>query len=763
MKQKQFIITILLTLLSLAGKSQQKEVFGYIVEFPSNLRLKGILIRDSISKNECITDKNGYYSIKSDSSNIFLEIKDVSYKPQSKSIRIKKLTRQQDFTLVSKYLLDEVNIHDNQSRINISTTKIKASQLESAPQIGGEIDIIRSLNSLPGIQSGSSTKSEMIVRGSGHDQNLILLENIPIYNANHLMGVFSAINMQSIQTFKFYKSAFPAQYNNYLSSVLDLKMGTGNNQNSTGAIEVGTLSSKITFSTPLFSKKTKISLSARRSLLDLFTYLLKDLISSDINSTYLSYRLYDITSKIHHQFNSKNHISISCLISNDKFSSDQNSYSTNYDWGNYAIGANHYSKLTNNLSLKTHFSKSKYTSSKSEKDVFIIDEQSSGYKFKTSISNISMKANLTWHHTKNHSIRGGTNYQNMSFIPGEYTFFSTNKNNNTEDIYTLPHTSNILYDIYLQNNFQHKKWDSQIGINYSSYHCKEWNKSHILPRVLLSYTINSNIHIQASYSKMLQTFHKLSYNSIINTNDSYLPANENQIPMLANQISIGTELKLRKSLSITIETYYKLMKNLLEYKLGADEPLCESNFNELCTTTSGKSYGIEILFQKKAGLFTGWLAYTYSRSMRESPDLNNGKEFPYKYDRPHQLSFTGIYHINEHINLSTHWIYASGHTYTQATSISPCFNFEGNTSGMLSNYDKINGSRMKAYHRLDININLTKQLKQGIQKWSFGLYNAYNKHNAEFIYPALDDNSKLIFKQVCFMPIIPNISYSFKW
>ncbi len=659
----------------------------------------------------------------------------------------------------------------------MSSITLKSEEIKSAPAFMGEVDILKTIQLLPGIQSGSEGTSGIYVRGGGPDQNLILLDGVPVYNASHLFGFFSIFNADAIQNVNLIKGGFPARYGGRLSSVIDINMKEGNNNEFHGEGAIGNVATKLTIEGPIHKGKTSYMLSGRRTFMDLFMVPLAKLADSD---QITSYYFGDINAKVNHMFSDKDRVFLSAYAGKDKFKESVDAISnfgnviedlnedTDLNWGNIttAIRWNHvYSpRLFGNLT--TTFSR--YELNLSTKVDVKFDRNGTIeniFRRNTYTSNIrdwAAKIDFDYLPSNNHHIRFGASAIDHLFEPGASRFQSHletdttfgSSNINTQEFYTY-----IEDEIRVSNRFS-----LNAGIHLSGSMAENTFYPSFQPRISTNYQFSEFFSVKASYARMAQYIHLLVNSGVGLPTDLWVPVTDRIKPQIADQVALGVAMEVAGKFELTVEGYYKWMSGLVEYKDGAGFLDIDNAWEDKIETGEGYSYGIELLVQKRLGKTTGWLGYTWSKNKRDFENLNFGREFYYRYDRRHDISLTLNHKLKANIDLGFIWVYGTGFPVTLPTATYKRSNdhITGKVRGtdFIKDFHGRNATRTKDYHRLDISISFSKKKKWGERKWVFGLYNTYSRLNPTFVEFNVD---KKQFTQLSLFPIIPAFSYQFKF
>ncbi|MBA3680782.1 MAG: TonB-dependent receptor [Bacteroidetes bacterium] len=773
-KEKLFIIFVLLNLFSV---SQTKyTISGYVSEQGSKENLPGVYVVIPKLKTGTSTNSYGFYSITLAQDSVELIISYVGYKSKKVNLYLNKNTSI-NFELKAEQLAEvEVTADQNykvSEDVQMSTIDIPIEQIKQIPALLGEKDVLKVIQLMPGVQKGSEGSSGIYVRGGGPDQNLIILDEAPVYNATHLFGFFSVFNGDALKSVELIKGGFPARYGGRLSSVIDLQMKDGNKEKIHGEGGIGIISSRLTLEGPIIKDKCSFLVSGRRTYIDALIYPFLPAKSK------VGYYFYDFNAKLNYVFNDKDKLYLSGYFGRDKFyfNSKQTNYESksNLNWGN-ATGTlrwNHLfsSKLFSNASLiYTNYKLGIGSSDKYGADFFTLD-------YRSTIRDLGFKYNFDYMPTPNHYIRFGASSTWHYFLPQAIVIKSSSASQNTTNKSTGINTFES--GIYIEDDWKiTNRLRGNFGVRLSSFNSNGENFFNPEPRASLRYLFNNDFSLKASYAMMNQYLHLLSNTGIGLPTDLWVPATNRIKPQQSQQIALGAAKDLPKQkLTITIEGYYKQMKNVLNYKEGASFLQINENENaegasweNNVTSGSGISYGAEFFIQKKVGKFTGWIGYTLSWTTLKFDSLNFGKPFPARYDRRHDISVVGMYKINDHINISATWVYGTGNAITL-----PLASYAVNTHFLTSNpnyiynqpvndYGEKNSFRMAAYHRADIGIQFHKKLKRCERIFELSFYNLYNQKNPFFYFTQFDpDKQKTVLMQISLFPILPSVSWTYKF
>jgi outer membrane cobalamin receptor len=800
-------------MLSLAIHSQNITVSGHITDRNSGETLINASVFNTITGKGSVSNVYGFYSLTIPKGEVKLRYSYVGFAPENLNLILKKDTVI-NIKLNTSTELGEITVFSGANReagvkgSQMSTVEITADKIKTIPTLFGETDVIKALQLLPGVQAGTEGSAGLYVRGGGPDENLLLLDGIPVYNVNHMFGFFSVFNTDAIKNVTLYKGNFPARFGGRLSSVVDIRTNDGNDKKIHGNVSIGLISSKFNLEGPIIKEKTTFNVSLRRTYADIISQPLIWLASrqdGSITGASAGYYFYDFNAKISHKISDKDHLYLSFYSGDDVIYArynDKNITGNNYtqtskikldwNWGNviFALRWNHI--INSKLFLNTTASYTRYRFDMGvgtfleEKVISPPQTQSTDIElgYKSGIEDISMKADFDYTPSPNHDIKFGLNYIYHTFRPGvTVAKYSVS----TEEKYNLDTTigdDNIFSHetmLYVEDNFNLGPFIKiNAGLHYSTFFVQDEFYNSLQPRLSMRFLINDRFSAKAGFAAMNQYIHLLSNSSISLPTDLWVPVTKRITPMKSNQYSAGLFYNLNDKIDFSLEGYYKSMDNLIEYKDGATFMGSNTGWEDKVCMGRGWAYGIELLAQKSYGRTTGWIGYTWSKSERlfdrPGQELNNGEAFPAKYDRRHDVSLTVTHKFNDKIDLSGTWVYSTGNCgtlamqYYEGQSI-PQSNQYSNTASLASISHR-NNYRFNPYHRMDIGVNFHKKKKQGIRTWNISIYNAYNQLNPFMVYPdySSEYNSstgkyieKKTLKQVSLFPLIPSISYSYKF
>lgn len=779
--------------------AQKRTISGYVMDAASKETLIGATVIDKTSGKGCATNSYGFYTLTLDQGQVDLQVSYVGYTQQSRSLDLKE-NLSLNFMLETNTTLEEVVVEGTRATVSarspqMSVVELPVQQIKSIPTLFGEADVLKAIQLLPGVQNGSEGSAGMYVRGGGPDENLLLLDGVPVYNVNHMMGFFSVFNPDALKNVTLYKGSFPARFGGRLSSVVDIRMKEGDMQQYHGNVSVGLISSKLNFEGPIVKDKLSFNLSFRRTYSDL---LMKPALwiarhaEKDMSKLKAGYYFYDFNGKLNWKISDKDRLYLSFYSGDDAiyFGVKYRDYAyenvqytdnmgLNWKWGNKvsALRWNHvmsqqlfmdasvnYTQYRHNLGMEI-----KEEANYPNYNTLVFNEYNMAYK--SGINDLTAKVDFDYTPLPNHEIRFGGSYTYHQFRPEVQSLKITDGDFNVD---TIVGSSNVFAHetaLYVEDNMTLGDiFRVNAGVHYSTFTVEGKTYQSVQPRLSTSVMLASNLSLKAGYAYMTQYVHLLSNSSLSLPTDLWVPVTKNIVPMNAHQMSLGAFYELPRLFDISLEGYYKTMDNLLEYRDGASFFGSSETWENKVCLGKGWAYGVEFLVQRSFGKTTGWVGYTWAHAKRqfdrEGMTINEGKVFPAKYDRRHDLSITVQHKFSDRFDLNGTWVFSSGNCGTLGTQI-----YEG-----LPDWDYIpyiqalerNNFRMGNYHRLDISMNFHKQKKHGIRTWNLSVYNAYNHNNPFLVYTSygFDENThqeKKVLMQASLFPMIPSVSYSFKF
>lgn len=780
-----FRIAVLLIFVFISGlgatEAKRFTISGHVTDSENGENLIGASIYIEELRSGTVTNHYGFYSLSPLSGSYNLVVSYIGYTTERIAVELdRNITLEIELKprreVLQAFVITGESQSENITGKEMGAIKMEIKSIEKIPALLGEVDVIKAIQLLPGVQSAGEGATGFSVRGGSKDQNLILLDEASIYNASHLLGFFSIFNNDAIKEVKLYKGDIPARYGGRLSSLLEIQQKDGNMKRLAGRGGVGTISSRLTLEGPLIKDRSSFLLSGRRSYADLFLKLSK---REELRNNRLYF--YDLNTKINLIANSNNRLYLSAYSGRDivTLNSDDEFPPFRMGWGNnsFTLRWNHLFSPKLFANFSAIYSKYDYRLG--------IDDNVQGFEWVSLLNNHSTKGDFVWYINPENTVRFGAQATYHRFWPGlargmgdetifgelqipgsramEYGLYLSNEQQVSQNI-------SVNYGIrysYFQNigagtvynfdeDFNHV--DSTVyprGKVYNSY--GGWE-----PRVTLVLQIDDVSSVKSSYNRTMQYVHLASNSTIGSPLDVYLPSSPNIKPQSADQIALGYYRNfLSNTIEASVEVYYKQMDNQVDFKDHA-ELILNPRIEGEVRVAEGEAYGIELLVRKQKGLLTGWISYTLSRSERISPWINDGRVFLSPFDRPHDISIVASYELRSNLYASATWVYASGAPVTFPTGR---FVY-GNLIAPV--YSDRNAYRLPAYHRLDLGVTWNpgqKRNRNWENSWTLSVYNAYNRHNAFVInfVKSKSDPNVLEAEMIYLFPIIPAITYNFNF
>ncbi|MBR0177418.1 MAG: TonB-dependent receptor [Bacteroidales bacterium] len=797
----RWLIAIGFLLACMPTFAQKRTISGYVMDAASKETLIGATVVDKNTGKGCATNSYGFYTLTIDKGQVELQVSYVGYAQQSKAFELKE-NLNLNFMLETNTTLGEVVVEASRATVSarspqMSVVELPVQQIKSVPTLFGEADVLKALQLLPGVQNGSEGSAGMYVRGGGPDENLLLLDGVPVYNVNHALGFFSVFNPDALKNVTLYKGSFPAHFGGRLSSVVDIRMKEGDMQKYHGNASIGLISSKFNFEGPIVKDKLSFNLSYRRTYGDLLikpALWIASFSNPDIGRLNTGYYFYDLNAKLNWKISDKDRLYLSFYTGDDAiyfgvkvkdYTVDGTQYTNkmnlNWKWGNKVAALRWNHVLSQKLFMDASVNYTQYRHNLSlgiiEQNTYqatnTLMENEYNMAYRSGINDLTAKVDFDYTPLPNHEIRFGGNYTYHQFRPEVQSVKVALGTENSID--TVMGASNVFAHetaLYAEDNMTFGDiFRMNAGVHYSTFTVEGKTYQSVQPRLSASLMLASNLSLKAGYANMTQYVHLLSNSSLSLPTDLWVPVTAKIEPMKAHQWSVGAFYELPRLFDVSVEGYYKTMDNLLEYKDGASFFGSSETWENKVCLGRGWAYGVEFLIQRSFGNTTGWIGYTWAHSKRlfdrEGQMINNGNVFPAKYDRRHDISITVNHKFNEKFDLSGTWVFSSGNCGTLGTQL-----YEGlpNQWGWIPQLQALerNNYRLGSYHRLDLGANMHFPLNPGLLTLNFSVYNVYNHNNPFLVYTKYEWDEatlkeKKVLTQVSIFPIIPSFSISYKF
>ncbi len=749
-------------------------VSGYIKDAATGEVLIGATVYVKGTTLGTSTNSYGFYSLNVPKGSFTLVYRFIGYNDAEEQLTLSSDTPinvelQPQSLQIDEVVISREKADANVTRSEMSSVRLEMKKIRQIPALMGEVDVIKAIQLLPGVTNAAEGSSGFSVRGGAMDHNLILLDEATVFNGSHLMGFFSVFNNDAIKDVKLYKGDMPASMGGRLASVLDIRMKEGNSKRFTATGGVGTLSSRLTLEGPIVKDKCSYMLSGRRTYIDLFFPLFKN---DDLQSSTLFF--YDLNAKINYTLNQNNRIFVSGYFGRDMFGSGE----MGFGFGNQTFTARWNHIFGNKLFMNATFIRSNYN--------YLLESDSNdanAFKWDSKMTETGLKLDFSLSANSHHSLKFGLNSSYFSFSPG---IVKGTSDDSFIKYWAIPKNYALEHGVYAMDEFKIDRFILKYGLRLSVFQNLGKARSLILddnykvvgfndyksgevyntyvtpePRLGLIFLLNDKSSIKASYSHSAQYIQQASNSQAGNPLDVWFSASPNIKPQVADQWGIGYFRNFfDNTLEASVETYYKKMDHLIDFKDFASLLLNDEMEADI-RAGKGHSYGLELYARFARSNFDGWVSYTYSRTFRETPGVNLGNRYRATYDKPHNLTFVLSYSFNNRTSLSANWQLATGQAYSQPVAR---VEYEG---VIVPVYSDRNGSRFPTYHRLDLSLTVKSKRNESRRwqgEWNFSVINAYNRKNPWTIMFLQDDEDPTrTYAETVYFPMIPSITYNFKF
>ncbi|TNE28930.1 MAG: TonB-dependent receptor [Bacteroidetes bacterium] len=762
---QQFVFTTLFLLSCTNIQAQNMYTLdGFVQESGSGERIIGASIRHPESQTGMLTNAYGFFSVELPSDTLELEVSFIGYETQKLKLYLDK-----DSSILIELKSNSTQLYEvevNGYRQRPQTQILIQKEIESIPALLGEPDAMRAIQNLPGVQGGVEGFSGIHVRGGSPDQNLILLDGAQVYNASHLFGMFSVFNSDIVKSVELTKGNFPARFGGRLSSVLEVNLKEGNNQEFAGGGSIGLISSKFFVEGPIVKEKMSFVFSARRTYFDLLTSILGD----DVLP--FNYFYDDFNLKLNYRISTKDNLYLSTYTGHDKYGSmnlfAEGGESVEMEWRNITSIIRWNRLYSNRLfgNLSAHYTRYVLTANQLRSGNIDGEDYMLSASNESAIADLGLSYVFDHRINTNHKLNYGLHYLMHHVSPSISQFAESVDNPNLIEASKV--NNRILgheASVFAEDSWRvSHRLSLDLGLHYSVYHTGKVTYDLLQPRFGAMYSLSDVWSLNASYSSMNQYVHMLTNLGFGLPADLWVASTDKIRPQQSHQWTVGTLYRIESLKSdLRLEGYYKTMSDLITYKEGIGYSY-RTNWEDLLETGGkGWTYGFELSAERRAGRFSGSANYTLSWSNRQFDAVNNGKAYPYRYDRRHMISVLGSYAFSEKFSLNASWTFMSGQAFTTPLSVIGLSSVYGGTSPYYEYSDR-NALRFPNYHRFDIGVQFRKKTSWGERTWSISVYNAYNRINPFYLLPGEnEDTGQTELRVYGLFPIIPSFQYSFKF
>lgn len=815
----------------LKRKARQVTISGFIRDKASDESLIGASVFDPISRVGTASNNYGFFSLKLMPGDVSLQVSYIGY--NSRLFKFDGLDRDTTLTVLldGSAVLKEVEVVGSEERRPVLNTQMGALEvnqqtIKMTPVMFGESDIIKTLQLTPGVSAGTEGFAGMYVRGGNVDENLFLIDGNPVYQINHVGGIFSAFNAEAIRGMEFLKGGFPARYGGRLSSVVDVHTKEGNMKEYHGAASVGLISGNLSLEGPIVKDKTSFMVAFRRTWLDVLTAPALAIVNSinkkDGDKAKMRYAFHDLNVKLNHRFSDRSQLFVSLYNGNDVLKGGYEEFNSTYEqdqpkysddnmsylrWGNLMATAGWTYVFNNQLFGKLSGVFTQYRSTiKQTRDYVYGNPGDADYETSnsetsstTSIMDFGLRSAFDYLPSSSHHIRFGGDLLMHRFRP-EYSRTKSFDLNEMDTTRLGAVYSNELLWAHELSAYAEDDWTltptlrANVGLRFSLFNIDNNTYTGFEPRASLRWLLRKNLSLKASYSRMNQYIHLVANSYMSLPTDAWMPVTNRLKPLNSDQFSLGLYYTLNDEYDFSVEGYYKKLNNLLEYRDGYSFMPTFTSWEEKMAMGKGRAYGAEFMVRKQVGKTTGWVGYALSWADRQFDELNGGKRFPSKYDNRHKLNIVVMHKLSPKVELTGAFSFASGNRMTLALENYESINLVHEdlyhvyytTTRELDLYGERNNYQLPAYHRLDVGINIYRPKKKGrMGIWNVSIYNVYSRMNPFLVvrsdkkvikpgvprpgygggYSYNPSNYEYVpcFKTVGILPIIPSVTYTYKF
>ncbi|MBQ6198027.1 MAG: TonB-dependent receptor [Bacteroidales bacterium] len=810
---KKFLAASLALLLaaSLGAQKRNATISGYITDESTGETLigAGAMVESGQAKGTgAVTNVYGYYTLTVPKGQATFLFSYLGYEQQTREFNLQRDTTINIILRPSATLEAATVVSQKDAGIQstyLGAIDIPLVHIQATPVLFGEADVLKAIQMLPGVQGGNEGFTGLYVRGGGPDENLVLLDGIPIYNVDHMLGILSVFQTEAVKKVTLYKGSFPARYSGRVSSIVDIRTNDGNMKKTSGSVGIGVLTDKLHVEGPIIQDKLSYSISARGlhsmmydPLIRLYgKYGINSFVDEDGDySAYGNYFFYDLNGKLCWRLSDNDRFFLAAYSGKDRLGADfseeweQGANLTRTDmsigWGNNVASLRWNHIFSQKLFANTTVAFNRYNMSMGmgakvreydPTNPYILNFD---FKYNSGIQDWSGKLDFDYVPSPRHLIKFGSEYTYHSFFPRTSTGIieETAEGESRSEEINLGKDRNYYgheLTFYAEDDMSiTDRLTFNPGLNASFFYTDGRPYLELQPRLSAKYSFDKGITLKTGYARMAQYVHLLSSTQISLPMDLWVPITAHIKPVTSDQVSAGIYYDGYKGWEFSVEGYYKYMQNILEYKDGASVIVSDTSWEDKVEMGIGRAYGLEIFIQKTAGDITGWVSYTLAKSERRFPGgtISLGQWYPYKYDRRHNFNINLNYKINDHLDANAAWVFASGPTttipYRTTGTMGPDDNWVMNTSFVTQR----NNFRLPPSHHLNVGLTHHKKKKHGERELTLSVYNVYNRMNPNLVFVnyvnRYDEKTKsyvdkVQLQKVTILPLLPSLNWSYKF
>jgi hypothetical protein len=761
-------------------------VSGFVRDLDTKEPLTGVAV--STADAATTTNVYGFYSLTTAEGDAVLHVSYVGYEEAQQPLKNLQANTKIDFNLMPEQELEELVVIGSRNEAialespDVGSSNISNTLIKKTPVVFGESDVVKTLQLEPGIAAGVEGFAGMYVHGGNADENMYMLDNIPLYQVNHFCGLFSAFNTSALRNVDFYKSSFPAKYDGRLSSYMDVHTKDGSLESHHGSFTLGLMSGAFNIDGPIKKGKTSYSLAVRRSWFDVLTVPICAIVNAsgdDNEKMYVQFAFTDVNAKINHHFSDRSRAYVNFYFGDDRFNTHyKDAWTQSVDddrnrmqWGNIlgSVGWNYvfsprlfgditaaYTRYGSSLKRDWRVEDNYDDVTSYERDL---------YTNKNNISDWILRADYEWRPSATHRVSFGANYTYHNFLPQRNEHTITKNEISTYSCDSAQHFKASEFNAYIGDDWAiSPRLRAAYGVHASLFHINGKTHAGFSPRAALRYSLSDAVALKGGYSRTTQYIHQLTQGYISLPTDQWVPITNRFKPQTADKVFAGGYWSPGNNYTLSVEAYYKWMDNLVDYRDEYYLMPQNGSFDEHLTTGKGTSKGIDVKLSKEVGRLSGHISYSLMWANRTFAERNHGETYPVQYDNRHKINLLLMWRINNTWEINASWTGQSGNMYTLATQMwtNEAFgntDLAGNPRFFVEEYPaqaKLNNYRLPFYHRLDLGI--TRHTKRGY--WTLSLYNAYNNMNTMSISYGNTKDGRPVFQKFKLFPIIPSFSYT---